>query len=343
MTESRDEERLRRLLDDTLSTVEPEDRLDQIRQRTKVTPMSARRPWLWAGGAALATAAVITAVAMAGNPLQKANEPGPQTSTTPTQVTEPSPTQTTTPPASAGGALPVYFIGDTPQGPRLYREFDANVDNTEPVSTAVSLALGPASDPDYRTGWPAGAAVTTAGLTPDLITIGLSGDLHDRPAGMTQAEAGMAIQQLIYTAQAAYGHGRVPVQFLLNDSHTDKILGEPASEPLAEGTWYKTLSLVNITDPSEGTHVSGTLHVTGLASSFEANVPWQILQGTKVVDQKFFTAAQGGDLVKLYPFAGDIDLSALAPGTYTLRVQTDDPSGGAGPGPMSDTRTIVVE
>src|SRR5437773_3319712 len=99
MTEYRNEERHRRLLDDTLSTVEPEDRLDQIRQRTKVTPMSARRPWLWAGGAALATAAVITAVAMAGNPLQKANEPGPQTSTTPTQVTEPSPTQTTTPPA----------------------------------------------------------------------------------------------------------------------------------------------------------------------------------------------------------------------------------------------------
>ena len=349
-TDSRDELRLRELLDDTVSRIEPEDRLDQILSRTKVTAMSSRQPWLWgAGGAALATAAVLTAVALVGNPLERADDPGPANpGITPTQGVEPTPTEPTksssAPAPSGGGALPVYYIGDTPQGPRLYREFQPNVDGTEPVSTAVSLALGSALDPDYRTGWPAGSSVTTAGLTPDQITIGLSGNLHDRPAGMTAAEAQLAIEQLIYTAQAAYGHGRVPVQFLLNDSHTNRLLGEPASEPLAEGTWYDTLALVNITDPSEGTHVSGTLHITGLASSYEAIVPWKILQGTKVVDQKFFMAEQGGDLIKLYPFAGDIDLSGLAPGTYTLVCSTDDPSGGAeGNGPTSDTRTIVVE
>jgi len=311
-----------------------------------VTPMSARRPWLFgAGGAALATAAVITAVAMIGNPLKQSADPGPvgTTNTTPTQVVEPTPSETTTPPATPGEALPVYFVGDTPKGPRLYREFQPNTDDTEPVSTAVSLALGTALDPDYRTGWPAGASVTSAGVTQDLITIGLAGNLHDRPAGMSEAEAQLAIEQLIYTAQAAYGQGRVPVQFLLNDSHTDALLGQPASEPLAEGDPMSTLALVSLTDPSEGQQVSGTLHVTGQACAFEANVPWQLLQGTKVVDSDHFTAEQGCDGVKLYPFAGDIDLSGLAPGTYTLRIQEDDPSAGEGPGPMSDTRTIVVE
>jgi hypothetical protein len=347
--ESHDEQRLRELLDNTVSGIEPDDRLNQILDRTKVTNMSARRPWLWgAGGAALATAAVITAVAMIGNPLQQSAGPGPSTTSsgTPTQATQPTPTEPTessSAPVPSGAAVPVYYVGNTPQGPRLYREFQPNVDGTEPVSTAVSLALGSALDPDYGTGWPAGASVTSAGLTPDLITIGLAGNLHDRPAGMTESEAQLAIEQLIYTAQAAYQHGRVPVQFLLNDSHTDRLLGQPASEPLSEGDLLKTLALVNITDPAEGTHVSGTLHVTGLACTFEANVPWQLLQGTKVVDHKSFMAEQGCDGVKLYPFAGDVDLSGLSPGTYTLRIQEDDPSNGEGPGPTQDTRTIVVE
>jgi len=99
--------------------------------------------------------------------------------------------------------------------------------------------------------------------------------------------------------------------------------------------------MVSLSDPSEGLAVSGTLHVTGVASSFEANVPWQLLKGTQVVDSRFFTAAAMSN--KLEPFEGDIDVSHLAPGTYVLRIQEDDPSGGEGPGPMSDTRTIVIE
>ena len=38
-----------------------------------------------------------------------------------------------------------------------------------------------------------------------------------------------------------------------------------------------------------------------------------------------------------------IDVSDLAPGTYTFVAMTDDPSGGEGLGPFTDTRTIIVE
>jgi hypothetical protein len=354
--QSPDELRLRRLLDDTVSSIEPDDRLDLILNRTKVTPMSARRPWLFgAGGAALATAAVITAVAMIGNPLKQSADPGiVNTPTpTPTQVIEPTPTETTTSPVTPGDALPVYFVGDTPKGPRLYREFGSvdfcAGDATCLIQESVARSLaGDASDPDYSSLWDKSIQIGPVDWNGDFITLDLqnadlsSTSIHDRPEGMTQSEAELAIQQLIYSAQAALGEGPVPVQFLLDGQHTDQLLGEPASEPLAKADPLDVLALVSLTDPSEGQQVSGTLHVTGQACTFEANVPWQLLQGTHVVDSDHFTADQGCDGVKLYPFEGDIDLSGLAPGTYTLRIQEDDPSGGEGPGPTSDTRTIVV-
>ena len=36
-------------------------------------------------------------------------------------------------------------------------------------------------------------------------------------------------------------------------------------------------------------------------------------------------------------------MSDLTPGTYTFVAMTDDPSGGEGLGPFTDTRTIIVE
>ena len=73
MNDPRDERleaQLADLLADAVSDVEPSDSLDTLRTRTKVTPMSARRPWLFAvGGAVVATAAVITAIALAGGGL----------------------------------------------------------------------------------------------------------------------------------------------------------------------------------------------------------------------------------------------------------------------------------
>jgi len=352
--DSRDELRLRNLLESTMAGVEPDDRLSQIRSRTKVTAMSTRPSWLWgAGGAAIATAAVITAVAMIGNPLKQSAETPPadtpsvtDTQTSPTQSTEPTePTHTVVP---GGPVVGVYYLGDTPQGLRLYREFQVAVGASDPLSGAVNQAVSaPPADPDYANPWPAGTQAY-ADYNGDVITVTVesadagSVTLHDRPAGMSQEEARLAIQQVIYTAQGGLGEGRVPVQFLLDGEHTDQLLGEQVGEPLAEDDWNSTLALVSISDPTEGQAVSGTLHVTGVASSFEATVPWQLKQGNKVIDSSSFMA--DGWMEHLYPFEGDIDVSALAPGTYTLVCSTDDPSGGAeGNGPMSDTRTIVVE
>jgi len=116
----------------------------------------------------------------------------------------------------------------------------------------------------------------------------------------------------------------------------------PTSEPLANGPVLETLALVNVTTPEQGASVSGTFTASGVASSFEATVPWEIRQDGEVVERGFSTAE--GWMDKLYPWETEVDVSGLAPGDYQFVAMTDDPSGGAeGAGPTEDSKTITVE
>lgn len=359
---------LARLIREAADQTQPRPALDAIRARTASTPkesaMSLARTWILGGlGGAVATAAVIGGVYVATTSGDgDAQEPGPvdtpsQTVTEsvepspsePTDSSSPSPTSTDRAPGGTA-AVPVYFAGETPRGLGLYREF-IRVAGDLRLETAVAHALGDnAADPDYRTLWPAKAGeveVSFDGTGSDgQITIDLANTgLHDRPSGMSEREAQLAIEQLIYTAQGAAGAGRVPVQFLLDGSHTDTVLGVPTSEPLANGPVLETLSHINITTPDEGMHTEGdTLEVSGVANSFEANVTVKLqrFEGTHVVFQDFITA-EGWMGEKLFPFSKSFDIAGVPAGKYVLTAMTDDPSGGAeGNGPYIDTKVIEI-
>jgi hypothetical protein len=360
--DSRDDERLAELLSDAVSDVEPANRLDDIRSRTrngtKVTSMSSRRPWLFAvGGAVVATAAVITAIAAAGGTLpgmaadddqSPANQPTHHATKEPRPDDASSPTGPVDEPAAPEQVVGVYFAGDTPQGQRLYREFQRDSDGTDPLLYAVDTSVtGAASDPDYHSLWPSGVSVTSATYDGNgTITVVLDGAPEDRPAGMSRADARVALQQVVYSAQAGLGQGRVPVQVEGPDGPMDTMLGEPASDPLPTASALQVLSLVSLSTPSEGETVSGdTLKVEGVANSFEANVVVRLQrwEGTEIVDQEPFTAS-GYMADKLFPFSGTIDISKVPPGDYVLMAMTDDPSGGeGGGGSFSDTRRITIE
>jgi hypothetical protein len=161
---------------------------------------------------------------------------------------------------------------------------------------------------------------------------------------MTEDEARMAVEAVIYTLQAA-GQARAPVQFYLAGNPVDQVYGVPTSEALSNGPVLDTLSHVSLTTPEEGAVVRGdTLEVTGVASSFEANVVARLqrYEGTEVMAQVPFTA-EGWMGEKLFPFSGEIDISGVPAGRYILMVMTDDPSGGAeGSGAFTDTRIIEV-
>jgi hypothetical protein len=207
----------------------------------------------------------------------------------------------------------------------------------------VRLLTTAPADPDYRTEWPAGA-FAGAEVGDERITVELAdASLEERPDSMTEEEAAASVQQVVYTLQA-YAQQRLPVEFATADGPVDRVLGTTATGPVAAAAPLDTLSHVNLTTPEEGQTVTGSLPVEGLASSFEANVPWTLEDGSgAAVDDGFFTA-EGFMGDRLFPFADTIDLSSVDPGSYTLVVETDDASGGAeGPGPFADSRTVVVE
>jgi hypothetical protein len=334
---------LSRLIQDAAAGVEPTDRLEELRARTS---QPSRRPWLLAtGGAVVAAAAVVTAVALVGgnDPVTVDPDPfDPATSATSPSESEP-PSSPDASPTVGTSTVGAYYVGDTPAGPRLYREFRSLPG--DPFDAALAALTTAPSDPDYRTAWQEDwlLGVTFDGTGAEgLITVEVDPSVRQRPDGISEAEAGAAVQQVVYTLQGAV-QDRAPVQFVTEGNPIDQVLGVPTSEPLANAPVLDTLSHVSLITPEEGATVSGRFDVEGVANSFEANVPWTLRSGEDVVEQGFFTATGFMD-DRLFPFSGPVDVSSLDPGSYTLIVETDDPTGGAeGPGAFSDSRTIVIE
>lgn len=322
------DQRLHDLIEDAVADIEPADRLSAIRARTRPSP---RRYWIPAG-AALVAASVVTALALTGRPAQEAVDPGPADSPSPTQSTgtePPAPGPTVTPLPPETRAVAVYYIGATPDGPRLYREF-ASVPADDALTSALALAFGgPPQDADYRTGWPAvDGTFLGAEVVDDVIRVEI-GDPellleHDPPL----AQNAMAIEQVIYTAQAAVQE-RLPVQFVHAGNPVSEVLGIPTAEPLVEGPALETLAHVSITEPSEGLLVDNDepFTVTGVGNSFEGNIVTRIQRvgGTEIVDELPTIAGTYED--RLFPFEVTFDLTDVAPGDYVVISRTDDPSG----------------
>lgn len=336
---------LARLVSDAVSDVEPSDRLAELHARTAAT--GRRRPWLLAtGGAVVAAAAVVTIVALAGGGDVPSTSPGPAARASSSQATE-SGTVSSAPSGDASGAshaVAVYYLGDTPAGVRLYREFRPHT--ADALDGALDLLGLPPTDPDYRTGWQPGQLLSAGfdGVGADgEISVEVDPAVRERPEGMGRQEATAAVQQVVYSLQAAV-QARAPVRFYADGDPIDQVLGVPTTGPVTEAPALETLALVNLTTPEEGATVSGgNLAVEGVANSNEANVPWRLVTGGETVMQGHFTA-EGWMGNRLFPFSGDIDVSSLDPGSYSLIVETDDPTGGAeGTGAMSDSRTIVLE
>lgn len=236
-----------------------------------------------------------------------------------------------TDPGSSGGdaATAVYFVTPGPLGDRLVREFQPGGAD---LASAVDLLSGTPLDPDYAnpaTGWVQGATQEGDEITATVTGAAPGGD-----------DASLVVQQVVYTLQAAVGD-TLPVRFV--DADGGDVSGlAGASNPVAAAPQLDTLLLVNVTDPAEGTTVSGSFTATGRASSFEASVQWELRSGDEVVESG--VVMHGGDWATgLGAWEVTVDVSALDPGTYTFLARTDDPSGGEGPGPAEDTKDVVVQ
>lgn len=328
------DETLARLVADAVADVEPTDRLSEIRARTAGTsPASHRYLWI-TGGSVLAAAAAVVAIALVTVVLNDPSAEEAPPTDDPTRIIESG-----TPSAHA---VPLYFVGDTGRGPRLFREFQVDTGLAGVAEALELLSKGP-EDPDNRTLWPAGS-FAGGEVRGDVIDVVIAdAALHDRPASMSKREAALAIQQVIYTVQAVVGE-RFAVQFRLGDNPVNEVLGQFTAEALSNDPPLDVLSLMSVTSPSEDAVVSGSFVAEGVNNGYEATMNWRIEDagGDSVLEG--YATAEGWMGTRLFPWQTDpIDVSALPPGRYTFVAVNPDPSDGEGLPPDTDTRSIIVE
>ncbi len=255
--------------------------------------------------------------------------PTPTTTTPPTSTTPATTPPTTTPatttvPPVTNVVLPVYRLG--PVAPksatlRLFREFTAHEVGTPATPddrglAALVSAMGPAPDGSaYVAPW---ASVTPLAVTvgADRITVRLSAGL----SAVAGDEARLAVQQLVWTVQGAVGQGLLPVAFELADGAAEVAPGQPTGRTYSQPTGAAVLQDVApvwVDDPTRGSAVAaGPLTVTGVASTFEAAVSWQLLSGGKPVQSGATTADAAAPARGAYAF----DTKPLTAGDYVIRV-----------------------
>ncbi|WP_205470885.1 Gmad2 immunoglobulin-like domain-containing protein [Nocardioides sp. SYSU D00038] len=312
-----------RLVHDAVAEVEPTDRLAGIRSR--VATRARHRLRTAAGGTALvAAAAVAVGSVVAGGPGDDAEDPA-------------------APPARV--AVPAYYVGDGVAGAVLFREFVDLPASVPRADRAARVLTGTPGDPDYRTLWPQGSlgAVRVDGGTATIEVTDPA--LAERPAGMGDREAELALQQVVHTVDGVFSE-RLAVAFVAGGRPLPTVLGEPAAPAVARADGFDVLSLMSITYPYEGAEVSGSFVAEGVNNGFEASALWSITDASGREVLRGHAQAQGWGKDRVWwPWRSEaIDVSGLPPGGYTFRAENDDPSGGTeGLGPASDTRAIIVE
>jgi hypothetical protein len=235
--------------------------------------------------------------------------------------------------------VPVYFVGSTPQGKRLFREFQRVSGDDALLGAADVMTAGDALDPDYSTLFPSGsfASITEE---PGAIVAEVADDSWEaRPASMSRRAAKLAAQQLVYTVQGV-AQSRLPVRVEAG-GETVPLFGIDTAGGLHNAAPDTVLASVNVTTPEQGATVGSSFVASGVANSFEANVPWEVRSSRGKVVQRGFATAEGWG-AKLYPWRTRVNVSKLPPGHYTFVARTDDPSGGEGPGPTEDSKEITI-
>jgi hypothetical protein len=310
------------------------------------TSLSVRR---WAGAAAVVAGSLTLAACAADDPTPASSDatephrptkkPRPSSSQQPSQDPSGQPTPAS-PSEPSTTVVPVYYAGDGPGGkPVLFREFHRV--SGDPLTEAAQLVVsGTPDDPDYRTLWP--QVDLSVGYSPDGgFVVDIPSDAFtERPDGMSERAAELAVQQLVYTLQGVQQE-RASVQ--VTRSSGAGLFGLPTDAPFEQASPLRTLSLVNITSPAEGDTVTGdTLTVTGVSNSFEASGPCRLIAGDQEVALEGYQA-EGWMDDKLFPFEVELPLADVGTGDVLLQCETDDPSGGTeGDGPSVDTKVVKV-
>lgn len=219
--------------------------------------------------------------------------------------------------------MPVYFVG--PYGNQkwgLVREFltanlPAGADPAAKATAALNLALNaqPYTNTDgYLQPWPAGSSAQQVVVRPSEIEVVLSGP---GVKGLTPEQQRVSVQQVVWTATAAVQQN-LPVRISVAG-------GGPIFETMPPSVYkrpattesYRDLAPIWVDTPSRDQVLpaGSPVVVKGQACTFEANVLWELRQGTTVVKKGNTTASSGCPTQGSY----SVDLGVLQPGAYQFR------------------------
>ena len=323
----RTEELLARALSEEAAGVDPRPgALQQIQRRT-ARPSRSRTPWLMGAlGAAVATAAVITAVVVIGdtNDVASNGTPAatqPATSANEQQVDENGMHQGVyDPQADPSSQVTVYYLGRA-SGPSPFRVFGEThtvqgYDGSQLAAVRELLTSRPI-DPDYTNPWPEGldveavsvaesTGVTTVALTSDVpMPLGSVYDASD-PANFYR----LGLQSMARTLGLSPGE-QLALTFN-GDSTGHGLEREPL--PAAVGTDDEVRAFITIDNIVEGQTVTNPVTVKASGNTFEANLNWQLLDADgRKLDEGSTMVGSYGEWSQ-----ADIDLGTLEPGTYTF-------------------------
>lgn len=211
--------------------------------------------------------------------------------------------------------VPVYYLVESSEGPRLVREFRTVPEHGDPITTAVHAMMAvPPQDPDYWSAWvaPDDMSVTRQ---EDRITIDVPSSVFGHGVGAAEEEISYA--QLVYTATAAAAWIGEPVSevvLLENGAPGDGWGHVGVGDPWTRSPALDVVNHVWLLSPTEGESVpAGPVTFRGYGASFEANFVWYLTgEGVELSEPTTGTNGIG---------FGDFEFTVdLAPGTYTVTV-----------------------
>ncbi|HEV7196870.1 MAG TPA: Gmad2 immunoglobulin-like domain-containing protein [Pedococcus sp.] len=333
------ERQLRQALTMEAQRIHPHDRLvNVLRVAHEAGPTSdstRQRRWLVPVAAAAAVALIAGGAwaATHGDDNQLVPTPpassGPATTGGPTTPAQSATRTTPTPPPVAGAAsLPVYFVGPVAPGKptyKLFREFlrggvRPGASPAERAKASLVLAIhaqASGSSDGYLQPW-AGQTIGDVTVTSQRISIAVA---NAGSTGLDPETQRLAVQELVWTAQAAVGQGPIPVHFTIADGSTALFGRFPTSHTYTRpGTTDLGTDLAPlwVTSPARGAVLaaSAPVVVQGEAIVFEATVGWQLRRGPTVVRSGTTMASIGAPAQGSY----SLNLGRLSRGSYTIRV-----------------------
>ncbi|MBI3429203.1 MAG: GerMN domain-containing protein [Actinobacteria bacterium] len=235
----------------------------------------------------------------------------PTSSPTPTSTISITPSATPSQsPTVEMRTLAQYWVADTSRGFRLFREFVRIAPTPDPITASLrELVTHKPVDSDYENLWPADTKINSVLVAGDSAIV----DLTFSKLNVGAESESLAIAQLVWTATAADTSVK-KISLTVDGKRVESLAGHAdATKPFTHGLTYEVLAPVWITSPTEGQSVNAVgFTLSGMASTFEANVAWKVYRDGKLIKQGSTTAAEAAPAWKPWSIA----ISGLAPGKY---------------------------